>query len=93
MPEIVVDINGRSHNIACEEGEEERVQYLASLISMSVTQLAEKLGPIGDIKLMLLATITVLDENQDLLDEAALKIKNSNKELEKILDHIKKDNS
>ena len=92
MPEIAVDINGRSHNIACEEGEEERVQYLASLISMSVAQLAEKLGPIGDIKLMLLATITVLDENQDLLDEAALKIKNSNKELEKILDHIKKDN-
>ena len=92
MPEIAVDINGRSHNIACEEGEEERVQYLASLISTSVTQLAEKLGPIGDIKLMLLATITVLDENQDLLDEAALKIKNSNKELEKILDHIKKDN-
>ena len=42
---------------------------------------------------MLLATITVLDENQDLLDEATLKIKNSNKELEKILDHIKKDNS
>ena len=92
MPEIAVDINGRSHNIACEEGEEERVQYLASLISTSVKQLAEKLGPIGDIKLMLLATITVLDENQDLLDEAALKIKNSNKELEKILDHIKKDN-
>ena len=92
MPEIAVDINGRSHNIACEEGEEDRVQYLASLISMSVAQLAEKLGPIGDIKLMLLATITVLDENQDLLDEAALKIKNSNKELEKILDHIKKDN-
>ena len=92
MPEIAVDINGRSHNIACEEGEEQRPQYLASLISMSVTQFAENLGPIGDIKLMLLATITVLDENQDLLDEAALKIKNSNKELEKILDHIKKDN-
>jgi len=92
MPEVIININGRSHSIACEEGEEERVEYLGSLISKAVDNLASRLGPIGDIKLMLLAAMTVLDENQDLIDEATTKIEKSAKEIEKIMEQIKEDN-
>ena len=28
MPEVLVDINGRTHSISCSEGEEERVLAL-----------------------------------------------------------------
>jgi hypothetical protein len=40
---------------------------------------------------MLLAAITVLDENQELIDEATEKIKKSSNELQKIIEKIKDD--
>ena len=89
MPEVNITINSREHKIACQEGEEKRVEELANLINTEVLKIADTVGQIGDVKLMVLAAITVLDKNQDILDEASKSIESSTKKLEKIYEALK----
>tara|TARA_Y100000741_G_scaffold93406_1_gene69321 strand:- start:242 stop:520 length:279 start_codon:yes stop_codon:yes gene_type:complete len=90
MPEVDIIINNREHKIACSEGEENRVKELAALLNEEVSKIANSIGQIGDVKLMVLAAITILDKNQDILDDAVKDIEDSNKKLEKILGKIEK---
>ena len=90
MPEVDIIINNREHKIACSEGEENRVKELAALLNEEVSKIANTIGQIGDVKLMVLAAITILDKNQDILDDAVKDIEDSNKKLEKILSKIEK---
>ena len=90
MPEVDIIINNREHKIACSEGEENRVKELAALLNEEVSKIANSIGQIGDVKLMVLAAITILDKNQDILDDAVNDIEDSNKKLEKILEKIEK---
>ena len=69
---------------------EERVQELAILLNNEVINIANSLGQIGDIKLMVLAAITILDKNQDVIEDAIKIIDNSTKKLEKIYNKIEK---
>ena len=88
MPEINITINNRDHKIACSAGEEERVKELASLLNAEVINIANSLGQIGDVKLMVLAAITILDKNQDTIEDAIKIIDNSTKKIEKIYNKI-----
>tara|TARA_Y100000739_G_C20194039_1_gene277974 strand:- start:242 stop:520 length:279 start_codon:yes stop_codon:yes gene_type:complete len=90
MPEVDIIINNREHKIACSAGEENRVKELATLLNEEVSKIANTIGQIGDVKLMVLAAITILDKNQDILDDAVKDIEDSNKKLEKILSKIEK---
>ena len=90
MPEVDIIINNREHKIACSEGEENRVKELAALLNEEVSIIANSIGQIGDVKLMVLAAITILDKNQDILDDAVKDIEDSNRKLEKILGKIEK---
>jgi len=65
-------------------------QELATLLNEEVSKIANTIGQIGDVKLMVLAAITILDKNQDILDDAVKDIEDSNKKLEKILEKIEK---
>ena len=69
---------------------ENRVKELATLLNEEVSKIANTIGQIGDVKLMVLAAITILDKNQDILDDAVKDIEDSNKKLEKILSKIEK---
>ena len=89
MPEVNIIINSREHKISCQEGEEQRVKELAEILNAEVLNIANSVGQIGDVKLMVLAAITVLDKNQDTLDEAAISIESNTKKLENILDKLK----
>ena len=82
MPEVNIIINSREHKISCQEGEEQRVKELAEILTAEVLNIANSVGQIGDVKLMVLAAITVLDKNQDTLDEAAISIESNTKKLE-----------
>ena len=89
MPEVNIIINSREHKISCQEGEEQRVKELAEILNAEVLNIANNVGQIGDVKLMVLAAITVLDKNQDTLDEATISIESNTKKLENILDKLK----
>jgi len=90
MPEVDIIINNREHKIACSPGEENRVKELAALLNEEVSNIVNTIGQIGDVKLMVLAAITMLDKNQDILDEAVKDIDYSSKKLEKIFNKIEK---
>jgi cell division protein ZapA len=90
MSEVNITINNREHKIACSPGEEERVKELAILLNNEVIDIANSLGQIGDVKLMVLAAITILDKNQDVIEDAIKIVDNSTKKLEKIYNKIEK---
>ena len=90
MPEINITINNREHKIACSPGEEQRVKELASSLNNEVIKIANNLGQIGDVKLMVLAAITILDKNQDIIDDAIKNIDNNKKIIEKIFKKLEK---
>ena len=90
MPEVNITINNREHKIACSPGEEQRVKELASSLNNEVIKIANNLGQIGDVKLMVLAAITILDKNQDIIDDAIKNIDNNKKIIEKIFKKIEK---
>ena len=90
MSEVNITINNREHKIACSPGEEERVKKLAILLNNEVINIANSVGQIGDVKLMVLAAITILDKNQDVIEDAIKIVDNSTKKLEKIYNKIEK---
>jgi len=90
MSEVNITINNREHKIACSPGEEERVQELAILLNNEIINIANNLGQIGDVKLMVLAAITILDKNQDVIEDAIKIVDNNTKKLEKIYNKIEK---
>jgi len=92
MPEVNITINSREHKIACQEGEEKRVEELANLLNSEVLNIVNSVGQIGDVKLMVLAAITILDKNQDILDDASKSLESSTKKLEKIYETLKNEN-
>ncbi len=62
MSQVEVTVNGRAYKITCDNGQEGRLQQLASYFDRHVTQVSRDLGQIGDARLMLLSALTVCDE-------------------------------
>ncbi|MEZ5894869.1 MAG: cell division protein ZapA [Parvularculaceae bacterium] len=62
MAQVEIIINGRAYKVTCEDGQERRLEQLASHLDRHVSDLAEDIGQIGDARLMLLAALTVCDE-------------------------------
>ncbi len=70
MPEVNVEIGGRSYRMACEEGQEPHILELARRLDGQVEGFKKLFGEIGDTRLTVMAGIAVLDE----LNEAERKI-------------------
>ena len=62
MAQVTVLVNGRNYTLACEDGEEEHLSALASLIDSRVAELGRSVGQVGDARLMLMASLVVADE-------------------------------
>ena len=68
MAQITVSVNGRSYQVACDDGQEERVRGLAKHLDEKVAAFAQKLGQMGEARLLLLAGIAVADELAEATD-------------------------
>ena len=66
MAKVSLRINGKQYALGCDDGEEERLTNLGNQLNTRVTQLADQFGQIGDLRLMVMAGITMLDEMEDL---------------------------
>ncbi|MFN3233037.1 MAG: cell division protein ZapA [Alphaproteobacteria bacterium] len=73
MAQVTLTVNGTPYQLACNDGEEERLQDLAAIVDEKVSELAESLGRVGDAKLMLMAALLLLDEVSDQTAQAAAK--------------------
>jgi cell division protein ZapA len=66
MAEVTVTIAGRSYRMACGDGDEPRLEQLGAAFDGRIDQLRAAFGEIGDMRLHVMAALTIADE----LDEA-----------------------
>jgi cell division protein ZapA len=62
MAQIMLNINGRSYPVACDDGQEDRIRQLGQYIDGKVTEFAQKWGQVGDARLILMASLVITDE-------------------------------
>ena len=84
MAEVDISINGRSYRISCKDGEEERVKSLATLINNQVQKLTEKIGQLGEARMILLASLVLLDKSDEIEKEAEKIISITSEKIEKL---------
>src|SRR5271155_4965273 len=70
-------IDGRKYRLACNEGEEARLESLAGVIDDKITEMRKEFGEIGDQRLVIMAALTIADNMTEARDEAAAERKRS----------------
>jgi len=65
MPEVSVQIANRSFELACGDGEEERVQELAAYVDEKITELRRQLPGTPEVKLLVFAALILADESRE----------------------------
>ena len=84
MAEVDITINGRSYRISCKDGEEERIKSLSSLINNQVQKLSERIGQLGEARMILLASLVLLDKSDEVEKEAEKIISITSEKIEKL---------
>ena len=62
MTHVTVVIHGKQYRMACEAGQEEQLTTLARDLDQRVEQLKKNFGAIGDMRLIVMAALTMGDE-------------------------------
>src|SRR5271165_6188563 len=70
MAQVSVTIDGRKYRLACNEGEEQRLESLAGLIDARIGELRASFGEIGDQRLVVMAALTIADNLAEARDAA-----------------------
>ena len=66
MANVYIKFNIKDYLLSCDDGQEEDLKNLTKFLDKKYTDLREKLGNIGENKLLLITTIQVIDEYFDL---------------------------
>ena len=80
MANINIKFNGKDFLLSCEDGQEEHLDELSKNLNEKFNQLKTKLGNLGESKLLLITSITLMDE----YFETKKKIEEKKDEIEKI---------
>ena len=62
MANVNIKFNGKEYVLSCEDGQEEHLEELSSHLSQKFSSLKNSLGNIGENKLLLITSITTMDE-------------------------------
>lgn len=62
MAQVTITVNNRDYQIACDNGEEEHLAYLVQYINHHVDTLRERVGQVGEARLLLMAALELADE-------------------------------
>ena len=85
MGNVNIKFNGKEYLLSCEDGQEEHLEELALYLNEKFSNLKNSLGNIGESKLLLITSISVLDEYY----ETKKKIDIQKKEINKITEKFK----
>ena len=66
MANVNVKFNNKDYLLSCDDGQEESLKNLTNFLDKKYTELKDKLGNIGENKLLLITTIQLIDEYFDL---------------------------
>jgi cell division protein ZapA len=62
MAQVSVTIDNRKYRLACNEGEETRLEQLAGMVDEKINELRGAFGEIGDQRLVVMAALTFADQ-------------------------------
>ena len=62
MANVNVKFNGKEFLLSCDDGQEEHLEELSYHLNEKFDNLKDKLGNIGENKLLLITSITIMDE-------------------------------
>lgn len=65
MAQVNIYINGRNYEIACDDGEEDRVQKLGQYVADKFSELVARMGQVGDARLLVMTALLIADELSD----------------------------
>ncbi|MGP1276590.1 MAG: cell division protein ZapA [Caulobacterales bacterium] len=65
MSKVTISLNGRPFTIGCEDGQQAYLKELAGHLDGHVRDLADKVGQIGELRLLLMASLIVADEMRE----------------------------
>jgi len=89
MPQIEIEIGGRSFEVACQEGEEHYLRAAAAMLDEEASVLASQIGRIPEARMLLMAGLMLADKTaglQDKLREAEDKLAERDAELKQLRD-------
>lgn len=72
MAEISITINGRNYGIACDDGQERRVQELARFVDGRLKEISRAGAATNESHLLVLTSIILADEIADLKAQGAV---------------------
>ena len=85
MANVNIKFNGKEFLLSCDDGQEEHLEELSLYLNEKFIELKNTLGNIGESKLLLITSISVLDEYY----ETKKKIDSQKKEIENITEKFK----
>ena len=66
MANVNIKFNNKDYLLSCDDGQEESLKKLTEFLDKKYFELKDKLGNIGENKLLLITTIQLIDEYFDL---------------------------
>ncbi len=66
MANVSIKFNNKDYLLSCDDGQEESLKSLTKFLDKKYNELKDKLGNIGENKLLLITTIQLIDDYFDL---------------------------
>ena len=85
MANVNIKFNGKEFLLSCDDGQEEHLQELAIHLIEKFDNLKSSLGNLGENKLLLISSITIMDE----YFETKKKIEQNKEEIKKLTEKFK----
>jgi cell division protein ZapA len=70
MAQVSVTIDNRKYRLACNEGEEARLEQIAGMVDDKIAELRTAFGEIGDQRLVVMAALTFADNCAEARERA-----------------------
>ena len=87
MANVNIKFNNKEFLLSCEDGQEEHLEELSSHLNEKFNQLKSTLGNIGENKLLLITSITTMDEyfeTKKKIDQKIEELKNLTKKFKEL---------
>lgn len=71
MPQVSINVNGRTYRLSCRDGEEARLRELADHLNRKVERLVADFGQMAPERLLLMAALIIADELWEAREQLA----------------------
>ncbi|MEJ8560349.1 cell division protein ZapA [Yoonia sp. GPGPB17] len=68
MPQVEIEIGGRTFEVACQEGEEHFLHSAATMLDAEAAHLADQIGRVPEARMLLMAGLMLADKTAGLED-------------------------